>query len=347
MFRSRGPVGAARRRPALGSGSSSWSARNCARDSCSSVRAPGGGENWPGRRNGLARASASVHRLGPELDRGLRFRGRTLDRPRRPTALCNRARRGSLRVSRRDSTPSTAVCAVRDAERFGSGRGADVLLRVLFTANGRTAFVDDAAESRSTMSSLRVSSHGVLGRHLGPDAEAGTVHSGAPPARLAGVFPALGTGCRGDGRHCRRRRAARVLRAAPPEAFPSRLPVFPKSCCGHVIMTTLMVVDRDRGETRPRRWRDGSRARWPRPISQALKWLADSALPNRSCRAARPVRRRLMSMSLMRFAWLPVVTFAYVTTGIRAIPTGDGGDDGEAAGAPSRARTYDLRIKSP
>ncbi|MBN7570231.1 hypothetical protein [Mycobacteroides abscessus] len=35
----------------------------------------------------------------------------------------------------------------------------------------------------------------------------------------------------------------------------------------------------------------------------------------------------------------------YTLTGYRSLP--DGGDDGGAAGAPTRARTWDLRIKSP
>ncbi len=40
------------------------------------------------------------------------------------------------------------------------------------------------------------------------------------------------------------------------------------------------------------------------------------------------------------------LSFTYITTGADQLP-GGGGDDGGAAGAPTRARTWDLRIKSP
>ncbi len=40
------------------------------------------------------------------------------------------------------------------------------------------------------------------------------------------------------------------------------------------------------------------------------------------------------------------LSFTYITAGADQLP-GGGGDDGGAAGAPTRARTWDLRIKSP
>lgn len=41
------------------------------------------------------------------------------------------------------------------------------------------------------------------------------------------------------------------------------------------------------------------------------------------------------------------VSFMYVTTGMKEAPAGPDGPDGGLSGAPSRARTYDLRISSP
>ena len=110
-------------------------------------------------------------------------------------------------------------------------------------------------------------------------------------------------------------------------------------------MTTLMVVDGDRGE-RPseaasRRLR-GELGQRQISVSEVARRLGmkQPALSRRMTGAV-PFDLDLLG----EICQATGISFAYVTSGIRETPSPEGPDGG--ASAPSRARTYDLRIKSP
>lgn len=112
-------------------------------------------------------------------------------------------------------------------------------------------------------------------------------------------------------------------------------------------MTTLIVVDGDRDESR----------------SHAVARRLRGALAERRISVSEVARRIGMTQAALsrrmtghvefgvdlldQICEATGISFMFVTTGMKEAPAGpDGPDEGSSASAPSRARTYDLRIKS-
>jgi transcriptional regulator with XRE-family HTH domain len=117
-------------------------------------------------------------------------------------------------------------------------------------------------------------------------------------------------------------------------------------------MTTLTVVDGQRNETRPE-----AIARRLRGELGQLN-LSVSEVARRTGMSQPALSRRMTGQLPFDVAELDLIcdtlgiSFDYITTGIREVPAprppgqwGERGGDPED-GAPSRARTYDLRISS-